>query len=334
MMEQQQPLSAKRPSLSYNLSAMGPARITTTHRASKHAPLAPDLLYEARLNRDSRWALAEASHFFEEKSAVHDTLRRIVSRLDELGIPYVVSGGLALFAHGFRRFTEDIDLLVSPEGLKRIHQELEGLGYVPPFKGSKHLRDVESGVRVEFLVSGGFPGDGKPKPVAFPDPASVSMEKDGIKYLSLPALIELKLASGMTNSQRLKDLSDVMELIKLLALPADFSSQLNPFVREKYSEIWRSVAQAPKRYLRLWRNKFLTVDATTLDEMIQALRAAAQTLESMRADGVVLEAQGGTADDYAYLVTSDPNVAKKYEMIEESEFWGEDQDDESGNTQV
>ena len=77
------------------------------------------------------------------------------------------------------------------------------------------LRDTESGVRVEFLVTGQFPGDGKPKPVAFPDPARVAFEKDGVKYLSLPALIELKLASGMTNPVRLKDLADVMELVKL-----------------------------------------------------------------------------------------------------------------------
>lgn len=188
--------------------------------------------------------MAEGSRFFEEKSALHDTLRNIVRRLDELGIPYAVSGGLAMFAHGFRRFTEDVDLLVRPEGLRRLHQELEGLGYLPPFEGSKQLRDVETGVRIEFLVTGQFPGDGKPKPVAFPDPAQVAIEKDGIKYLCLPALVELKLASGMTSPTRLKDLADVMELVKLLNLPQDFASQLDPFVREKYLEIWRAVDAA------------------------------------------------------------------------------------------
>ena len=78
---------------------------------------------------------------------------------------------MALFRHGFRRFTEDVDILVTREGLKTIHEQLEGLGYVPPFTGSKNLRDTESGVRIEFLIAGEFPGDGKPKPVAFPDPA-------------------------------------------------------------------------------------------------------------------------------------------------------------------
>ncbi len=178
---------------------------------------------------------------FEEKSAVHHTLRKITRRLAELKIPYAVAGGMALFFHGFRRFTEDVDVLVTPEGLQQVHEQLEGLGYVPLFAGSRNLRDAESGVRIEFLVSGDFPGDGKPKPVAFPDPGEASIEKDGVCWLNLPKLIELKLASGMTNPARLKDLADVQELIQTLRLPADFAGQLDPFVREKYGELHTSV---------------------------------------------------------------------------------------------
>ena len=154
--------------------------------------------YEKRLDQDWGRALSEGSRFFEEKSAVQDTLRKITKRLGDLGIPYAVVGGMALYKHGFRRFTDDVDLLVTPEGLKEIHDRLEGLGYVPPFTGSKQLRDTETGVRIEFLISGAYPGDGKPKPVAFPDPATVGVDRDGIIYLSLPSLVELKLASGMT----------------------------------------------------------------------------------------------------------------------------------------
>jgi hypothetical protein len=119
------------------------------------------------------------------------------------------------------------------------------LGYVPVFSGSKNLRDAESGVRIEFLASGDYPGDGKPKPVAFPEPEPTSVEKDGIRWLALPALIELKLASGMTNPARLKDLADVQELIRILNLPLEFREQLNPFVRDKFSELWRSIQANP-----------------------------------------------------------------------------------------
>ena len=195
--------------------------------------------YGERLSQEPRWALSEASAFFEGKSRVQDTLRRITGRLDKMGIPYAVSGGLALFVHGYRRFTEDVDLLVTPEGLRTIHEKLEGLGYVAPFRGSKNLKDTESGVKVEFLVTGQFPGDGKPKPVAFPDPAGVAVEKEGIKYLGLPTLVELKLASGMTNPGRLRDLADVMELIRALHLSKEFGGQLAPFVWDKFLELWR-----------------------------------------------------------------------------------------------
>ena len=282
--------------------------------------------YERHLADDSRWALSEGSRHFERKSAVHAALHNITRRLDELGIPFAVVGGMALFSHGFRRFTEDVDILVSRSDRKTIHEKLEGRGYVPLFTGSKNLRDTETDVRIEFLVQGDYPGDGKPGPVAFPDPASVSEQRDGINYLTLPALVELKLASGMTGAERMKDLADVQELIKLLALPADFDQKLNSYVRSKYAELWKAVRGTEKRYMLIWRNKFLTLDASSSDEMIASLRQAADTLEAMRADGVVLEPDAGAADDYARLVTTDPEIAKKYGMHEEEEFWGDDED--------
>jgi hypothetical protein len=203
--------------------------------------------YEEQLNRDLDWALNEGGMHFEERSAVHRAMHKIAKRLDDLRIPYAIVGGMALFLHGFRRFTEDVDLLVTREGLQEAHRQLEGKGYLPPFSGSKQLRDTENGVRIEFLVTGDFPGDGKPKPVAFPDPADVSDEKRGLRVVQLPKLIELKLASGMTNPGRLKDLSDVQELIRVLSLPADLALQLNPFVRDQYEKLWDGVQQGSPR---------------------------------------------------------------------------------------
>jgi hypothetical protein len=200
--------------------------------------------YEQRLNSDLNWALDEGSMHFDETNAVHRALRRITARLTELGIPHAVVGGMAMFFHGFRRFTEDVDILVSRAGLEELHRKLEGLGYVPPFEGSKHLRDAELGVRIEFLVTGDYPGDGKPNPVAFPDPSQVVESLSGIPVANLPTLIELKLASGMTNPNRLKDVADVQELIRVLRPPRDLANKLNPFVRAKYLELWDSLQQA------------------------------------------------------------------------------------------
>ena len=284
--------------------------------------------YESRLERNREWAMQEASRFFEGKSEIHDTLKKITQKLRDLGIDYVVVGGLAMFQHGYRRFTEDVYILVTREGLKEIHHRLEGLGYLPPFQGSKNLRDMEHGVRIEFLLTGEFPGDGKPKPVAFPIPGSVAEEIEGVRYITLPALVELKLASGMTNSERMKDLADVLELIKVLNLPQTFADSLNPFVRDQFTRLWQDAHPRAKRYVKLWRNKWLTAEAKSLEELIQALQSAADTLRSMQADGITLDAEGGTGDDYAYLVTRDPTIAKKYDMHDEKEFWADEGEDE------
>ena len=115
--------------------------------------------YEEQLNRDPRWALSEGSRHFDEKSAVFSALHGIAGRLNELGIPYAVVGGMALFNHGLRRFTEDVGILVTRDSLKTIHKKLDGLGYLPPYAHSKHLKDTQLGVRIEFLISGEFPGD-------------------------------------------------------------------------------------------------------------------------------------------------------------------------------
>jgi len=176
---------------------------------------------------------------FERESAVHKSLEKVSHRLAELGIPYAIAGGMALFFHGYRRFTEDIDILVTPEGLEEIRRRLEG------FTQSKQLRDGEFGVRVDFLVTGDYPGDGKPKPIAFPDPADSSTEIQGLRLLQLPQLVELKLASGMSNPRRLSDLGDVQALIEALDLPEAFETELHPFVQYKFREIWDAVHTNP-----------------------------------------------------------------------------------------
>lgn len=258
--------------------------------------------YEERLSRDPRWALSEGSRHFDERSAVFDALRTIARRLDALGIPYAVVGGMALFRHGLRRFTEDVDILVAKADLKVIHEKLEGLGYLPPHRMSRHLRDTAHGVRIEFLTTGDYPGDGKPKPVAFPDPGPVSFESDGIRYVNLETLVELKLASGMTSPGRLRDLSDVLELTRQLDLDEDFADRLNPYVRAKFIELCR---QSRKRYVAVWRRG----------------RDSETALESMRRDGVEIE-ETAKAEELL-LTTTDPDLARRHDLIEEQEFWAD-----------
>jgi len=272
----------------------------------------------------------ESARFFEGSSKLHETLRDLTKRLDDLGISYVVIGGMALTAHGYARMTEDIDILITRPELKKLHEELVGRGYKREFDGAKNLRDTNTLVKIEFVLTGDYPGSGKVQPVSFPRPADTApVTQDGVKFIGLPRLVELKLASGMSGGpDRAKDLVDVQQLIKTLRLPRTFAGQLHDYVREKYEELWDGLRSTEKRYVLLWRNKFLTTEAKSLDEMIATLDAATDRLRKMKADGVVLDPEGGTADDYAHLVTTDPDIARKYDMHDESEFFGDDDEED------
>jgi len=180
----------------------------------------------------------EARRYFMGEGTLNKTLARLSSALEERGIDYMVIGAVALLAHGYPRFTEDIDLVMTAEGLQKFHEELIGLGYAPAFPGArKRLRSTTDNVSIEVMTTGEYPGDGKPKPVSMPEPAEASTEIDGIKFVTLEKLIELKLASGISAPDRLKDLADVQELIKIRKLGADLALKLDPYVREKYLEL-------------------------------------------------------------------------------------------------
>jgi hypothetical protein len=190
---------------------------------------------------------AEGLRYFMGQGSLNNTLTQLTSDLKEHGIDYMVIGAVALLAHGYPRFSEDIDLVLTPEGLETFHRKLIGLGYVPAFPGAKkRLRSTRDGVSIEVMTTGEYPGDGEPKPVSIPEPSTASTEIDGIRIVTFEKLIELKLASGMTAPHRLKDLADVQEMIKIRRLQPEFSEQLDPYVREKFLELYDTVEQSPK----------------------------------------------------------------------------------------
>jgi hypothetical protein len=137
-------------------------------------------------------------------------------------------------------------VLLTPEGLEELKSNVLGRGYVEKFPGSRGLRDTVAGVNIDVVLTGEYPGDGKPKPVAFPDPARAAVRGRKVALLPLPTLIELKLASGMSAPHRLKDLADVLELVRALSLPRDLGASLDASVRARYEELW-DAAQAAER---------------------------------------------------------------------------------------
>ena len=202
-------------------------------------------LARAEIDRRMDALLAESQAYFMGAGGVHEAAAAIGSRLSASGIDYAIAGALALGEHGFKRLTVDVDLLITREGLARFKSEWLGRDYVELRPGGKAVRDTINNVKIDFLLTGDFPGDGKPKPVAFPEPAQAAIEGDKYRVLSLARLVELKLASGMTAPHRLQDLADILRLIREAGLPRNLAAELDPFVRAKFDELW-VLAQHPE----------------------------------------------------------------------------------------
>lgn len=180
------------------------------------------------------------------KSRVHDALEALATRLDALDIPYAIVGAMALNAYGYLRATVDVDVLLTREGLERFRGAALGRDYVEKFPGSRGLRDAAHGVDIDVVLAGDFPGDGREKPVSFPDPADTALRGETFALVPLETLIELKIASGMSAPHRLRDLADVIELIRVNGLPVDYRERLNAYVRDRFTELWQA-AQVSER---------------------------------------------------------------------------------------
>jgi len=182
--------------------------------------------------------VAATEAFFMGTDPIHEALLKLARALDEVGVPYALAGAMALNEYGYRRATVDVDVLLTADGLARFKARWLGRGYVEKFPGSRGLRDTEHNVTIDVLIAGDYPGDGKPKPVRFPDPADVAVRGRRVALVPLATLVELKLASGMSTIHRAKDLGDVVELIKHAKLPRELANDLDASVRARYLEMW------------------------------------------------------------------------------------------------
>lgn len=169
--------------------------------------------------------------FFEGKDEVHKSMRRVVKRLEKAGIPYAIMGGMAVNAHGYRRTTGDVDLLLTAEGLKEFRDRFVPKKYEQAKGRPRRFVDKANDITLDVLVTGMFPGSGAPNPVSFPDPGEAGEEFENYRIITLSTLVELKLAA-----RRYKDFADVVELIRANNLDESFQDKLDPSVHGDYIE--------------------------------------------------------------------------------------------------
>lgn len=158
------------------------------------------------------------------------SVEAVVRALEDANVRYMVAGGLAVVAHGYLRFTKDIDLVVAldEDNSRRALKALVGLGYRPAvpvalwdFLDPVKRRDwIENkNARVFPLVSDAHPLTPVEifleEPFEFENAYGAAVKHEvapglAVAFVSLEDLIAMKRGAG-----REQDLADVAELERL-----------------------------------------------------------------------------------------------------------------------
>lgn len=135
----------------------------------------------------------------------------------EYGIKPVIVGGMAVQYYGYRRMTEDIDILIS----KEAYQKLEEDGKIK-FGQLK----IKPGIQIDVLTEG---KDGNPDPEKIRELNSY--------YPTIEGLIYMKLISG-----RMKDQADIVELLKIHNEKETYSKVIH-FIPEELREDFENLKE-------------------------------------------------------------------------------------------
>jgi predicted nucleotidyltransferase len=151
----------------------------------------------------------------------------IVSALESAGVRYIVAGGLAVNAHGYLRFTKDVDIVVQlvPENVERAFAALTAAGYRPsvPIAAAQF---ADEGMRAGWIRDKNmqvlqFWSDNHPEtpidmfvtePFQFDEEYDRALVKPlhgaiDVRFVSMPTLIRMKEKAG-----RSQDLVDIENL--------------------------------------------------------------------------------------------------------------------------
>jgi hypothetical protein len=139
----------------------------------------------------------------------------LATALESAGVRYLVAGGLAVNAHGYLRYTKDVDIVVElvPDNIARAFAALATLGYRAsvPITGTQFADAVqrESWIRDKGMKVLQFWSDAHretpvdvfvSEPFPFDDEYARALTKPlgaiPVRFVSIPTLIRMKEAAG------------------------------------------------------------------------------------------------------------------------------------------
>jgi hypothetical protein len=168
----------------------------------------------------------EAFAMLDKRGAVMETARLVSRVLREHKIRGGVIGGVAVVLHGYRRTTDDVDVLVQ-QRLDDLKAPLraEGVEFDAAEREFRH-----QGVPVHLVDE----TLAKFAPKEFRD-------IDGVQTVGLADLISMKLHSGTSEMLRAQDLADVIGLIRKHNLTATFAAQIDRPMRTEFRKLVKAI---------------------------------------------------------------------------------------------
>ena len=141
-------------------------------------------------------------------------VRAVDHLLDLMQCPSALAGGWAVWRHGFvGRVTQDIDIVLPADRIEEFMRlaGVSGFEVLPQPEGRwPKARHKDTDVKVDILPEVARPGTAvKLAPTTIRHPLAIGGQGFALAYVSLPALVELKIAAG-----RIGDEHDVVELIR------------------------------------------------------------------------------------------------------------------------
>jgi hypothetical protein len=275
--------------------------------------------FEQRLRNDLELALIEGSLYFEERGAVFDTLRAVSGDLAESGVDFAVMGALAMFTHGYRRFTDDVDLLFGEADYARARAVLDSKGYRECWPGSRALQHASTGVRIDVYSVASLvrklPVLGRVEGFL-----SSTVRRDRVPYVDLPTLLALKISLGNSAPDKERHRADAQELMLHCLLPREYAENLPVELRSAFISLWEPLRHPDRRFLRRWKHADGVSD---WDALAARFPDARDEIERMRKDGVQLVAYDTPPAEGLWLVSCEPILAAKYELHDEFDYFQE-----------
>lgn len=159
------------------------------------------------------------------------TANKVADVLNKGNIPHFIVGGYAIQHYGYARLTNDIDIIV-PNRFDAIdYLTIRGFKEV---RGNK-MKIVDTTNKVEVDVLEGGEKLSSNSNIPLPTPTKLT---DTPNILDIVNLINIKLDSYSTSTNRLQDGGDIGKLINIHNLPLNLYKKLNPLIKPIYTKLW------------------------------------------------------------------------------------------------